>query len=103
MKCILCETAESRLNEVACQVCEDWVQEKKTKLFKVKRNTIIEDDIERYTAYMEFAHDGLVNCHPNDEKRFQDILTGYRETINALESLAIVLDGYKLREDQPNV
>lgn len=46
-----------------------------------------QQDIERYTAYKEFAQDGLYRCHPNDEKRFQKIIAIYSKVILAMEEL----------------
>jgi hypothetical protein len=53
--------------------------------------SIITADIERYTGYLEFAQDGLRNCHPNDEKRFSRIIKAYELAIAALEQLQGVL------------
>lgn len=107
MQCILCEDAESRLNEVSCQRCDEWVKAlgKRTanQAGKTKDKTIIAEDIERYTGYMEFAYDELVNCHPKDQKKMRDIHNTYYNAICALETLAENLHDYKLREDEPHV
>ena len=49
--------------------------------------TAIQKDIERYQGYLEFAQDGLFRCHPNDEKRFQELIFSYSAIINTLEVL----------------
>lgn len=48
---------------------------------------IINQDIQRYIGYMEFAYDGLVRCHPNDEKRMKEIHNSHLTVIEALKSL----------------
>lgn len=53
--------------------------------------TIIQKDIERYTSYMEFAQDELFRCHPNSEKRLQNIIMQYCKVIKELELLAEAL------------
>lgn len=47
---------------------------------------ILDADIERYTAYLEFAQDGLYRCHPKDEPRFKELAEGYKRIIEALEN-----------------
>ena len=51
-----------------------------------------QQDIERYTAYKEFAQDGLYRCHPNDEKRFQKIIAIYSKVISAIEELEAAIE-----------
>jgi hypothetical protein len=59
---------------------------------------IIDEDIQFYTASMEFAQDGLYQCHPNDEDRFKELIRKYENVLNTLESLKKTLDFYKPKE-----
>ena len=52
--------------------------------------TIIEQDIDRYTGYKEFAQDGLYRCHPNDEKRLKHLISCYDKLLEAMEELKLV-------------
>jgi hypothetical protein len=66
-----------------------WLQDKECKM------RIVDEDIQLYTASMEFAQDGLYRCHPNDEARFKKLIKKYESVLNALEDLKQTLDHYR--------
>jgi len=53
--------------------------------------TILENDINKYKGFLEFAQDGLFNCHPNDEKRFQTLIFHYTKILSSLKDLNEIL------------
>jgi hypothetical protein len=53
--------------------------------------TIIENDINKYQGFLEFAQDGLFKCHPNDEQKFQKLVFHYGKVLSALEELKEIL------------
>lgn len=61
---------------------------------------IIDEDIQLYTASLEFAQDGLYRCHPNDESRFKELITGYERVLISLDSLKTILNKYQPKETQ---
>jgi hypothetical protein len=62
--------------------------------------TIVQNDINKYQGFLEFAQDGLFNCHVNDEKKFQKLIFHYGEVLSALEELKKILreDNYYTNE-----
>ncbi len=48
---------------------------------------IIDQDIQTYTAYQEFAYDGLRSAHCNDEPRFKAIIWQYKIILEAMKEL----------------
>ncbi len=48
---------------------------------------IIDQTISEYEGYLEFAQDGIRNCHPNDEQRFKTKIKAYEAVLSALYNL----------------
>jgi hypothetical protein len=53
--------------------------------------TILENDINKYQGFLEFAQDGLFNCHVNDEKKFQKLIFHYEKVLSAMNELKEIL------------